>query len=310
MRRWSLVSLWVCGLMLFAPPPILPDSHTPTLVVESVAPDSPAAKAGVKVGDRLLSYDGKPLPSPAALSAAQQNTFGKKEVALSLQRGNETLTLTVPLGALGIAVRPDLPPDVLKLYEQGNPSRDGNGAVKAWTAAAKAAQDAGDKAAAAWLYGRVGAIYESQRQWKEARQAHATAWELLKPLTPPASPLPKGGTAGGVAAAPQFADLQYPQPLDFQAAAATLDAGTLLLAYYVDEKETYLFVVKGKEGEARGSKGQEGAGRSGALLYRGEAAAYDCLDDRLRPSPQTQIQFPSFPIPQFPNAARPGRPGV
>jgi hypothetical protein len=55
-----------------------------------------------------------PIP---ALQAAQQNTFGKKDIALSLQCGNETPTLTVPLGTLGIAARPELPPAALKLYE-------------------------------------------------------------------------------------------------------------------------------------------------------------------------------------------------
>jgi tetratricopeptide (TPR) repeat protein len=470
--------------MLFAPSPLHPFTPSPLLVVESVTPDSPAAKAGVKVGDRLLTYDGKPLPSPAALQAAQQNTFGKKEVALQLQHGNETLTLTVPLGALGMAVRPDLPPDVLKLYEEGSLAPRGrlDDAIAKFTAAAKAAQDAGDKAAAAWLYGRVGEVYESQRKWKEGQEAYAAAWGLLKGSADAAAqsrtlsalgrcsqnlndfPAAQGWydhaaqvdeaagnerwaaddlnqsgivsyyrgnldaahdyhtralkikerlapdslavaasltNLGNVAyergdlsaahdyhtraltivesqrrqiaspeerallveqhtqpytgllktylalndlptafatleraharslvellnkrqlashadapadllkqqdtleyqraavyrqlakldprldddkrgqllsqlatytaqqqelakkirdAAPKYADLQYPQPLDFQAAAAALDAGTLLLAYYVDEEETYLFVVKGKEGEGRGRRGKQ-----------------------------------------------------
>ncbi len=184
MRRWRWVVLMVvtvfCLHQSSVTAPSAVSAETTGLVVESVAPDSPAAKAGVKVGDRLLTYDGKPLPSPAALEAVEQNTFGKQEVALRLQRGNETLTLTVPLGGLGIQVRPELSPAVLKLYEQGNPSRDGDGGVRAWTAAAKAAQEAGEQAAAAWLYGRVGGIYEGQRKWKEAREAHTTAWELLQ----------------------------------------------------------------------------------------------------------------------------------
>ncbi len=155
--------------------------------------DSIAAKAGLKVGDRLLSYDGKPLRSPATLQAWQQNTFEKLTVELRLRRGDETLTLNVPLGALGIEVRPDLSAAVLKLYEEGrtaqaNPSRDSNGAGTLWTAAARAAQKAGDKAAAAWLYARVGAIHESLRQWQAARAAHAAAWELLKESKEPDAP--------------------------------------------------------------------------------------------------------------------------
>jgi hypothetical protein len=37
----------------------------------------------------------------------------------------------------------------------------------------------------------------------------------------------------------RFANLQYPEPLDLNAARAALDEGTLLLAYYVVEKQTY-----------------------------------------------------------------------
>jgi CHAT domain-containing protein len=44
-------------------------------------------------------------------------------------------------------------------------------------------------------------------------------------------------------ASPRFANLQYPEPLDLNAARAVLDEGTLLLAYYVVEKQTYLFAV-------------------------------------------------------------------
>src|SRR5262245_33102702 len=67
------------------------------LVVEEVEADSPAAKAGLKVGDRVLTYDEKALASPAALQAAEKNTFGKKEVVMRVLRTEQALTLTVPL---------------------------------------------------------------------------------------------------------------------------------------------------------------------------------------------------------------------
>lgn len=141
----------------------------PAIVVEEILPDSAAARAGLHVGDRVLSYDGKPLLSPATLQAAEENTFGKQEVVLRVQRGAETpMMLIAPPGKLGIQVRPELPPAALKLYQEGS-----------WTTAAKAAQEAGDTAAAAWLYGRVGEIHEGQQRWKEASAAHAEAWGLL-----------------------------------------------------------------------------------------------------------------------------------
>src|SRR5262249_9792824 len=115
----------------------------PGLVIEVVVSDSPAAKAGLKVGDRLLLYDGRPLPSPAARQAAQENTFDKKEVALRVQRGSKTLTLAVPPGRLEIEVRPVISPAALQLYQEGKVSlqaKKTEEAILKWTAAARAAQ--------------------------------------------------------------------------------------------------------------------------------------------------------------------------
>jgi CHAT domain-containing protein len=44
-------------------------------------------------------------------------------------------------------------------------------------------------------------------------------------------------------ASPRFANIQYPEPLDLTAARSAMDEGTLLLAYCVDEQQTYLFAV-------------------------------------------------------------------
>ncbi len=167
------------------PPASLAQSadQQPGLIVEEVVADSAAAKAGLKVGDHVLSYDGKPLPSPAALRAAEENTFSKEEVALRVRRGEETLTLMAAPGKLGIEVRPELSPVALTLYEEGRATQKAqktDDVITRWTAAAKPVKEAGDTTAAAWLYGRVGEIHEGQRQWKEASEAHAAAWELLQ----------------------------------------------------------------------------------------------------------------------------------
>ena len=162
----------------------------PGLVVEEFLTDSAAARVGFKVGDRVLSYDGKPLPSPTALQAAEENIVGKKEVALGVRRGDETMILMAPAGKLGIQTRPELPQAVLTLYEGGSAAQKAkktDEAITHWTAAAKAAQETGDPGAAAWLYGRVSEVHEGQRQWKEARSARAAAWELLKQGSDPAA---------------------------------------------------------------------------------------------------------------------------
>ena len=160
-----------------------PSQELPGLVVEEILADSAAAKAGFKVGDRVLSYDGKPLPSPAALQAAEENTFGKEKVVMRVRRGEETLALMAPPGRLWIQTRPELPPAVLMLYEGGRAAQKAkktDEVITQWKSAAKAVQEAGDTAAAAWLYGRLAEVHESQQQWKEASETHAVAWGLLK----------------------------------------------------------------------------------------------------------------------------------
>jgi CHAT domain-containing protein/Tfp pilus assembly protein PilF len=154
----------------------------PGLIVEVVTPDAPAAKAGLKVGDRILTYDERELGSPAALEAAEGNTFGKQEIALQVRRGEERLTLKAPLGSLGIKVRPELPPGMLQLYEEGRESLQAQKlkeAIGRWEEAAKAAP-AIEAQAAAWIYGRIGETYERQRQWRQVIEAYTAAWNILR----------------------------------------------------------------------------------------------------------------------------------
>jgi CHAT domain-containing protein/Tfp pilus assembly protein PilF len=53
-------------------------------------------------------------------------------------------------------------------------------------------------------------------------------------------------------ASPHFAALQYPKPLDAEAARKALDPGTVLLAYSVGEEETILFVISSESETAQG----------------------------------------------------------
>src|SRR4030095_30719 len=157
----------------------------PGLTVEEVVAGSASAKAGIKPGDRLLTYDNKELISPAAFLALQENTFAKKEVELSVRRNEEKLTLSVPIGVLGIKVRPDLSAATLKLYEEANKAfekKSAEGIVKL-KGAAKVSADSGAKSAAAWLFGQAGEYYESQKKWKEAITEYEAALEVLKEST-------------------------------------------------------------------------------------------------------------------------------
>jgi CHAT domain-containing protein/Tfp pilus assembly protein PilF len=188
-RRLSLIApivLLAAAAAVAQGPPAL----APGVVVEALPADAAAARAGLAVGDRLVGADGRQLPSPAALQAIEENTFGKDSIVLSVERRADTLMLVVPAGKLGIEVRPVLPAAALELYVQGQAAqqaRKGDEVITAWVAAARSAQAEGHPSAAAWLYERVGRIHEGQRRWKEAGAAHVDALQVLKQHGDPAA---------------------------------------------------------------------------------------------------------------------------
>jgi DNA-binding MarR family transcriptional regulator len=76
------------------------------LLVRTVAPDSPAARAEIKAGDVLLSAAGHPVRSVGSLYAALR-AHPDRPLALTVLRGNDRLdlTLTVPATPIGGPVR-------------------------------------------------------------------------------------------------------------------------------------------------------------------------------------------------------------
>lgn len=71
----------------------LPDG----LFIVSVTPNSAAATAGVKPGDILVSFDGKPLPDPAAARGIIAAAKPGSVVKLEIQRGKDRLQLDAHL---------------------------------------------------------------------------------------------------------------------------------------------------------------------------------------------------------------------
>jgi serine protease Do len=69
------------------------------LVIE-VLPDSPAARAGLKPGDWLAKFNGKPMPTSEALQAAVESSPAGAKVKLELQRQGKTLQVDVTLAPL------------------------------------------------------------------------------------------------------------------------------------------------------------------------------------------------------------------
>jgi hypothetical protein len=76
----------------------------PTLHVTGVAGKSNAAKAGVRKGDYLAAYDGKPVSSADDLRAAIQAAAaaGKEKITVVVYRGPQRLELEIGPGRMGV----------------------------------------------------------------------------------------------------------------------------------------------------------------------------------------------------------------
>ena len=68
------------------------------LLVRSVVPNSPAAKAGFMEGDALKTMNGQPLLSQADIQWVLHNSPMKTEVSVGLERGGKTITKSIVLG--------------------------------------------------------------------------------------------------------------------------------------------------------------------------------------------------------------------
>jgi serine protease Do len=69
-------------------------------LVSQVMDDSPAAEAGLKVGDVIVEYDGREVPTSAALPPMVGNTPVGQSVPLRVIREGEPQNLTVTIGEL------------------------------------------------------------------------------------------------------------------------------------------------------------------------------------------------------------------
>src|SRR5499425_2156318 len=87
---------WI-GAMIKGRDPLKPDQNAPA-VVDTVYRWTAAADAGIKVGDTLVSVNGKPVGNRSELAAAVKQYKPGTEISLGVQRGDatETLKLTVP----------------------------------------------------------------------------------------------------------------------------------------------------------------------------------------------------------------------
>jgi serine protease Do len=67
-------------------------------LIKAVTAGSPAEKAGLKVDDVVLKFDGKEISAPLVLTKLVQSKKAGDKVEMEIRRGGETLTLKVEIG--------------------------------------------------------------------------------------------------------------------------------------------------------------------------------------------------------------------
>ncbi|MCX6840972.1 MAG: PDZ domain-containing protein [candidate division WOR-3 bacterium] len=134
------------------------------LEVTGVVPDGPAAKAGIRVGDALASYDGKAMGCRADLSA-KQAAVQVDSVIATFRRGNKELSFVLPKGKLGIFFAEwmnDVPPDSDAKLIAGVPNLSWNEMNSFMGALEAIGHKLGDHSGYTFLCGVSGAAFRTQ----------------------------------------------------------------------------------------------------------------------------------------------------
>src|SRR5260370_17496300 len=97
--------------------------HNPGAVVEKITENSSAEKAGVQAGDLLLPWVRGiakcEIPSPFDFSQIEIEQAPRGTIALEGLRGTEKHTWVLTPGAWGLKTRPNLPSNLISLYQEG-----------------------------------------------------------------------------------------------------------------------------------------------------------------------------------------------
>ena len=170
--RWNVAFALLVSCVLYAA------CEAKGIIVESVEPNSPAAKAGIEVGDVLLTYAGKDLMTPAALDFWIRTNVGTEEVTVGLKMGRDERTVKVQPGPLDVVTRPELPKDALDKYRTGQDALRAENRKEAAAEFAQAASLVDSASAKAWRLLRAAQVVEESDP-TNALETLGRAWEEM-----------------------------------------------------------------------------------------------------------------------------------
>ena len=93
------------------------------VVIKEIVPDSPAAKAGLEKGDKLISIGGAEVADPTHLVSLVGRHLSGDKVEVTLKRGAESKTVEVTLGDVPPPM-PMMPPMPMPAGENKPPKKD------------------------------------------------------------------------------------------------------------------------------------------------------------------------------------------
>ncbi len=117
----NLVTAWVFAVVLF-----LTGIPGMNVSITEIAPNSPAAEAGLQVGDKIVAIDGQEVEAPTDVQVYSQENPGTP-IEMTLEREEEMLKVSLTPrvdppegeGAMGIAIYGEEKPGSIKRYPIG-----------------------------------------------------------------------------------------------------------------------------------------------------------------------------------------------
>lgn len=138
LANFLLAAVLFAGLYATLGKPVAPERTDPVAVIGEVVANSAAYKAGLKVGDRILSIEGKPIERFSELQAAVSTAPGQT-LAMRVLRGNSEISATATVEARGttgiLGVRSAAPPPVFEPVGLG--ASLVGGVVRTWDVSAQ-----------------------------------------------------------------------------------------------------------------------------------------------------------------------------